>query len=216
MVYFKYIDNGQGPTKVFIGGVHGNEGKTSATFLKSFKKEDFAPGQIYLYNFDKSKYISTLKTEYFQSKMGLKILELIEELKPDFYTELHCYDLAHFERLTSMERFKTQGVPPLIDLGNHVLIGSVSPLIRLDYFQKGAVCQTLEFPCISKLNDEIMKKYDFNLDMARKNYKNYLDLIAKSNTRKQYEEVVFKQYPEQAKLAGDFARKVFGKFFPPY
>ena len=29
MSYFRYIDNGEGPTKLFIGGLHGNEGVTS-------------------------------------------------------------------------------------------------------------------------------------------------------------------------------------------
>ncbi len=33
MSYFRYVDNGEGPTKLFIGGVHGNEGKTSLNFL---------------------------------------------------------------------------------------------------------------------------------------------------------------------------------------
>ena len=34
MSYFRYVDNGEGPTKLFIGGVHGNEGKTSLKFIK--------------------------------------------------------------------------------------------------------------------------------------------------------------------------------------
>ena len=37
MSYFRYIDNGEGPTKLFIGGLHGNEGKTSIKFIKRIK-----------------------------------------------------------------------------------------------------------------------------------------------------------------------------------
>ena len=33
MSYFRYIDNGEGPTKLFIGGVHGDEGKDVLPFL---------------------------------------------------------------------------------------------------------------------------------------------------------------------------------------
>ncbi len=82
-----------------------------------------------------------IKKEYYKSEIGLKILDLIEYFEPDFYTELHCYDLAHFDRLTSMERYTKTGIPPLIDLGNHVLVSSVSPLIRMTYFSTDTVCK---------------------------------------------------------------------------
>ena len=52
MSFFKYIDNGKGPTKLFLGGVHGNEGKTSIKFIKKLKQEDLSSGQFYFYNFD--------------------------------------------------------------------------------------------------------------------------------------------------------------------
>ena len=101
MSYFRYIDNGDGPTKLFIGGLHGNEGVTSLKFIKRIRKEDLSHGQFYFYNFDKTPYISTIKKEYYQSELGLKILNLIEHFNPDFYTELHCYNLKNYEKLTS-------------------------------------------------------------------------------------------------------------------
>ena len=133
MSYFRYIDNGRGPTKLFIGGVHGNEGVTSLKFLRRIGIDDLSPGQFYFYNFDRTKYISTIKKEYYESELGKKILDLICELEPDFYTELHCYNLKNYENLTSMERYRKTGIPPLIKLGNHVLVSSVSPLIRMTY-----------------------------------------------------------------------------------
>ena len=60
MSYFRYVDNGDGPTKLFIGGVHGNEGMTSLKFFKRINDEDLSNGQFYFYNFDKTPYISTI------------------------------------------------------------------------------------------------------------------------------------------------------------
>ena len=64
MSYFRYIDNGEGPTKLFIGGLHGNEGATSIKFLKRINLDDLSHGQFYFYNFDRTDYISTIKKEY--------------------------------------------------------------------------------------------------------------------------------------------------------
>ena len=75
MSFFKNIDNGKGPTKLFLGGVHGNEGKTSIKFIKKLKQEDLSSGQFYFYNFDKTKYISTIKKEYYESDLGQRILK---------------------------------------------------------------------------------------------------------------------------------------------
>ena len=172
MSYFKYIDNGKGPVKLFLGGVHGNEGVTSLKFIKRIKKSDLSNGQFYFYNFDKTPYISTIKKEYYQSELGLKVLDLIKNFNPDFYTELHCYNLKNYEKLTSLERYKKTGVPPLIKLGNHVLVSSVSPLIRMTYFTTDTVCKTLEFPCFEKLTPEIIEEYGFNEKLAVKTYLN--------------------------------------------
>ena len=216
MSYFRYIDNGKGPTKLFIGGVHGNEGVTSLRFLKRIEIEDLSPGQFYFYNFDRTEYISTIKKEYYESELGSRILDLIKYFDPDFYTELHCYDLKNYDRLTSMERYRKTGIPPLIKLGNHVLVSSVSPLIRMTYFSTDTVCKTLEFPCFEKLTPETVKKYDFNQDLAIESYENLLKLILRSPSREHFEKEMMKSYKGQVMLAMKYAEKVFGKDFPPY
>lgn len=216
MSFFKYIDNGKGPTKLFLGGVHGNEGKTSIKFIKKLKQEDLSSGQFYFYNFDKTKYISTIKKEYYESDLGQRILKLINYFEPDFYTELHCFDLSHYDKLTSMNRYKRTGVPPLIPAGNHVLVSSVSPLIRMTYFSTDTVCKTLEFPCIEKLTPEIIEKYDFNKELAVGRYMDLLRLITKCETRMDFENAMMNKYKSQVKLAMDYAKKVFGEDFPPY
>ena len=216
MSYFKYIDNGNGPTKLFLGGVHGNEGKTSIKFIKSLKQEDLSCGQFYFYNFDKTDYISTIKKEYYDSEIGQKILNLIEYFEPDFYTELHCYNLKNYEKLTSMERYVRTGVPPLIKLGNHVLVSSVSPLIRMTYFSTETVCKTLEFPCLEKLTPEIVDEYNFDKKLACQTYEKLLKLILKAPSRQYFEKQMLKDYSSQVDLAVQYAKKVFGEDFPPY
>ena len=216
MSYFRYIDNGEGPTKLFIGGLHGNEGVTSLKFLKRISFDDLSSGQFYFYNFDRTDYISTIKKEYYESELGLRILDLIDRFEPDFYTELHCYNLKNYGRLTSMERYRKTGIPPLIKLGNHVLVSSVSPLIRMTYFSTETVCKTLEFPCLEKLNPEITEKYGFNKNFAIKTYEDLLKLILRSPSREHFECEMLKSYAPQVKLAMEYAEKVFGKDFPPY
>ena len=216
MSFFQYIDNGEGPTKLFLGGVHGNEGKTSIKFIKSINQDDLSCGQFYFYNFDKTDYISTLKKEYYQSDLGQRILKLIEYFNPDFYTELHCFNLANYDKLTSMERYKKTGIPPLIPAGNHVLVSSVSPLIRMTYFSKDTVCKTLEFPCLEKLTPEIVEKYDFDKKLSIGRYMDLLRLITKCESRVDFENAIMKKYKPQVLLAMDYAKKVFGEDFPPY
>lgn len=216
MSYFRYIDNGEGPTKLFIGGVHGNEGVTSLKFLKRIDEEDLSPGQFYFYNFDKTNYISTIKKEYYESELGLKILDLINYFEPDFYTELHCYNLKNYDKLTSMERYNRTGIPPLIKLGNHVLVSSVSPLIRMTYFSTDTVCKTLEFPCIEKLTPDVVKEFGFDKKLAVESYENLLKLILKSPSRQYFEREMLVWYKDQVDLAVQYAQMVFGDDFPPY
>lgn len=216
MSYFQYIDNGRGPTKLFLGGIHGNEGKTSIKFIKSIKQDDLSCGQFYFYNFDRTEYISTIKKEYYESELGQKILKLIEYFEPEFYTELHCYNLKNYNKLTSMERYLKTGVPPLIPAGNHVLVSSVSPLIRMTYFSTDTVCKTLEFPCLEKLTPEIMDNFNFDKELAINRYMDLLTLITKCESRVDFENAMMKKYKTQVKLAMDYAKKVFGEDFPPY
>ena len=157
-----------------------------------------------------------LKKEYYESDLGQRILKLIKYFEPDFYTELHCFNLKNYDKLTSMERYKKTGVPPLIPAGNHVLVSSVSPLIRMTYFSTDTVCKTLEFPCCEKLTPEVMEKFNFDKKSAVERYMDLLRLIAKCETRIDFENAMMIKYKSQVKLAMDYAKKVFGEDFPPY
>ena len=221
MSYFRYIDNGEGPTKLFIGGVHGDEGKDVLPLIKLLSNDDFSSGQIYIYNFDKTPYISTIHREFYQSEQGRKILDLIDYYKPDFYTELHSYNIKHFKKLTSLERLDSQGIPPLIDCGQYVLCSSVSPLIRRKHFTKENICQTLEFPSFRgddlKLSEEeLFEKYDYNYDLSVEEYMSFLRLITLSRNRDDFEERVLKDYKKQADLALKYVKIIYGLDFPRY
>ena len=221
MSYFRYIDNGEGPTKLFIGGVHGDEGKDVLPLIKLLSNDDFSSGQIYIYNFDKTPYISTIHREFYQSEQGKRILDLIDYYKPDFYTELHSYNIKHFKKLTSLERLDSQGIPPLIDCGQYVLCSSVSPLIRRNHFTKENICQTLEFPSFRgedlKLSDEeLFKKYDYDYNLSVKEYMSFLRLITLSKNRNDFEKRVLKDYKKQADLALKYVKIIYGLDFPRY
>lgn len=221
MSYFRYIDNGEGPTKLFVGGVHGDEGQHVLPIIKLLNREDFSPGQIYIYNFDKTPYISTIHKEFYQSEQGKKILDLIDYYKPDFYTELHSYNIRHFKNLTSMDRLDSQGIPPLIDCGEYVLCSSVSPLIRRKHFTKENICQTLEFPTfrgedLKLSDDELYEKYGFDYDASVKEYMSFLRLITLSKNRDDFEKRVLKDYKKQADLALKYVKIIYGLDFPRY
>ena len=221
MSYFRYIDNGEGPTKLFIGGVHGDEGKDVLPLIKLLSNDDFSSGQIYIYNFDKTPYISTIHREFYQSEQGKKILDLIDYYKPDFYTELHSYNIKHFKKLTSLERLDNQGIPPLIDCGQYVLCSSVSPLIRRNHFTKENICQTLEFPSfrgedLKLSDDELFEKYDYDYSLSVKEYLSFLRLITLSKNRNDFEKRVLKDYKKRADLALKYVKIIYGLDFPRY
>ena len=208
MSYFRYIDNGEGPTKLFIGGVHGDEGKDVLPLIKLLSNDDFSSGQIYIYNFDKTPYVSTIHREFYESEQGKRILDLVDYYKPDFYTELHSYNIKHFDRLTSLERLDKDGIPPLIDC-------------RRKHFTKENICQTLEFPSfrgedLKLSDDELFEKYDYDYDASVHEYMSFLRLITLSRNRDDFEKRVLKDYKKQADLALKYVKIIYGLDFPRY
>lgn len=216
MSYFRFIDKGKGPTKLFVGGIHGHEGETTIDFFKSLSYSDFSNGKTFIYNFDNTSYISTLEREYYDSEIGKTIINLIEKYKPDFYTELHCYNIENYQKLISPNRKEYQGVPPLIELENHILISSISPLIRTKHFSMKTVCKTLEIPC-NKNNyldlDEVNK---LNIMSSYNTYLNIVKILAKVKNREEFQNIMIKKYPKQVELAEKYAKEIFGENFPPF
>lgn len=202
MGFFKLIDKGPGFKRLFIGGVHGKEGLSTIKALKRISEEDVKEGNLIIYNCDESKYISTLNPLYYESKIGKEVLYLIDHYQPDMYIELHCYKPESYDTLTDMDRKKKAGVPPLIELENGVLIGSVSPQIRTTVFRKKNICITLEMPCNPSAK---------TLEL----YTNFLKVLAGAKSREDLEDKAKKIYPEQVETSQKYAWEIFGDY-PPF
>jgi hypothetical protein len=200
--YFKIISQGEQPNRLFIGGVHGKEGQSTIHALEQLTDDDVNKGRLVIYNCDDTAYLSTIKREYYETEIGREILYLIQFYKPQIYVELHCYKKENYIKLTNPHRRSEQGVPPLIELEERVLIGSVSPYIRTSLFKRNDICMTLEMPC--KIENKALQVYV-----------NVLKIIASSNNRKELEEKMKNVYPEQVETARIYAKEFFGDY-PPF
>lgn len=200
--YSKIIDKGNGPSRLFVGGVHGKEGITTLKALSNLDEDSVSSGKLSIYNFDETPYLSTLHKAYYSSDMGKKVISLIKKYKPTVYLEAHCYKEKSYEKLVDEDRKGRVGVPPLIELEEGVLIGSVAPFLRLNCFKKQDICITLEIPCSPS------KKA---LDV----YVNILKAVASSRIRKDLEVTIGSRYPEQIETARRYAIEFFGDY-PPF
>jgi len=200
--YFKIIYRGEQPNRLFIGGVHGKEGQSTIQALEQLTDDDVNKGRLVIYNCDITAYLSTLKREYYETEIGKEIIYLIDYYKPQIYVELHCYMKENYIKLTNPNRRSEQGVPPLIELEEGVLIGSVSPYIRTSLFKRNDICMTLEMPCQPGNN-------------SLQVYLDVLKILASSNKRKDLEEKMKNVYPEQVDTARRYAQEFFGDY-PPF
>lgn len=214
MSFFKLIDKGPGLTRLFVGGVHGKEGLSTIKALKRIQSSDIKTGKLIIYNCDQSKYISTLDSNYYQSKMGKEILRLINYYKPEMYVEAHCYHHKSYEKLIDLDREEISGVPPLIELEKGILMGSVSPHIRTSSFKREDICLTLEMPCIED-NECYQENKCPNPEESLEIYLKTLKILAESNNRSDLEKNVSKYYPQQVKTARRYAHEFFGEY-PPF
>ncbi len=204
MSFFRLIQKNNGPRRLFLGGVHGKEGLTTIKALKMINFNDVKTGKLIIYNCNTTPYVSTLKRYYYHTKQGREILDLVKYYKPSIYVEAHCYKCSNYDKLIDPERKKKIGVPPLIELENKVLVGSVSPHIRTKLFKKMDVCITLEMPCTTKVDKKAFKIYT-----------NVLKVIASINDRRELENRLRTKYPEQVETARKYAIDFFGDY-PPF
>ncbi len=193
------IKKGNGPTRLFIGGVHGKEGLTTIELLKNLNEDDVVNGELILFNCPESKYISTLDPRYYKTEMGMTIINTIKKYRPEIYVELHCYKPSSYNKLINLNRKDEAGVPPLIELEDGVLISSVAPYLRTELFKREDVCITLEMPCNPSLN-------------SKKVYLEILKQIASSDNRKEFEDKLKIKYPLQVERARLYAAEFFGEY----
>jgi hypothetical protein len=202
--FFRLIDKGDGPVRLFVGGVHGREGLTTIRALRRLGFNDIDNGRLIIYSCNPTPYISTLNPDYYRSPQGREILRLIEKYRPSTYLEAHCYRRENYDKLTDPSRKSSEGVPPLIELEEGVLIGSVSPHIRKKLFKRDDICLTVEMPCLDGGSDR-------SLDV----YVEFLRTVASSESRKELELRLEGRYPVQVETARRYAREFFGEY-PPF
>jgi hypothetical protein len=185
-VYSHYINRGQGPSRLFVGGVHGKEGQTTIKALKSFDEGYLKNGKLFLCNFPESHYISTLKRKYYDNTRGLELLSLIKKVKPKIYLELHCYRKKSYFQLTREDRKTENGIPSLVELDKGILMGSISPIIRSVFFKQHDFPFILEIPCIPD-------------EGAIKVYLDVMNIAAGSDDRFEILKKLELKYPQQVK-----------------
>jgi len=202
--FFRFIDKGDGPVRLFVGGVHGREGLTTIRALRRLGFNDIERGRLIIYSCNPTPYISTLNPDYYSSPQGREILRIIEKYRPSTYLEAHCYRRENYDRLTDPSRKSSEGVPPLIELEEGVLIGSVSPHIRKKLFRREDICLTVEMPCL-----------DGGSDKSLEVYVEFMRTVASSETREELELRLGSKYPAQVETARRYAREFFGEY-PPF
>jgi len=182
------------PVRLVVGGLHGREGIVTESILRGASKE-VKKGSLILCNLSKrSRYISTLSLAYYQTKIGKHLLFLIRKYKPEIYIELHSYRRNVYSKLTDPYRKKRMGVPPLIDLEDGILLGSVSPYIRTSEFRKHDLCLTLDVPAELKDVYKVIK---------------ILNMVIASQDRFEFLEKLRERYPVQVRIA----EKIFYEYF---
>jgi len=191
---------GGGARKLFVGGLHGDEGLYTAPILETLASEveaDDNYGDLIIVPSLTmgGRYIGVLSEEYYRSREGMMLTGLIKRYKPSFYFELHAYGESYYHRLTNPEREKREGVPPFVDLDdhehthNHILLGSIAPVLR-ELFSAGDFCLTIELP-----------KWRGNEEGVREEVMQILRIGLLSLTRTEMLTQLRKMYPDALKRA---------------
>ncbi|MCW3137722.1 MAG: DUF2119 domain-containing protein [Methanophagales archaeon] len=197
-----------GASKLFVGGLHGNEGLYTAPILETLASEAEAEleSEVEVDSNDNNgdviivpsltmsgRYIGVLSKEYYRSREGMILTGLIKRYKPSFYFELHAYGESSYPRLTNPEREKIEGVPPFVDLDdpthNHILLGSIAPVLR-KLFSTRDFCLTIELP--KRRSDE---------DVVREEVLVILRIGLRSETRAEMLTQLRKMYPDALRRA---------------
>jgi hypothetical protein len=174
------------PVRLFVGGLHGREGIITKHVLEDVSRKVENDSLILCNLSIKSKYISTLDPKYYQIRSGKHLLLLIRKYRHEIYIELHSYQRKYCSNLTASDRTKERGVPPLVDLEDGILLGSVSPVIRTTEFKKNDLCLSLDIP--TDIND--LQKIV-----------NILNTATSSCNRFEFLEKFRKAYPTQIQIA---------------
>ncbi|AGB49889.1 hypothetical protein Metho_1700 [Methanomethylovorans hollandica DSM 15978] len=190
---YKMLGDGD-PIRLFVGGLHGNEWMDTSDILEGLTPP--AVGSLAIIPIIcKEKYVSTLEESYYRT-LGRPIIQAVEALRPSIYIEFHSYSKQNQKLLTGADRIHKTGVPAYSQLDNDVLLGSVSPVIRKDYFPAESLC----------LSFEIQKENRISKDYGSKIAEKMKECLSKEH----FIEQLTKRYPEQTKKVMEDYRNFYG------
>jgi len=132
------------PVRLLAAGLHGDEWKSTSKRLEELTTP--AVGTLLVISkVSDREYLSTLDKDYY-TKYAPLLLDAIRTYRPQIYLELHSYSSKNFAVLTDKSRLEQEGVPAYIKIESGILMGSVSPHIRVDYFSPYDLCISFEMP----------------------------------------------------------------------
>ena len=182
------------PVRLFVAGLHGNEWRDTSHLLLDLEPPEKGTLAI-IPQIDRGEYLSTLEDNYYID-IGYRIIEAVEMLKPDIYLELHSYYAGNRMNLTDKDRIDKTGVPAYSYIDEGMLLGSVAPYIRKNYFPMEALCVSFE----------IQKSCERSRVFAKK----MLDIFKEFTSRDDFINFLNKNYPVQAKKAIENYKRFYG------
>lgn len=182
------------PVRLFVAGLHGDEWRDTSDILHKINPPEHGT-LITIPVVNSGKYISTLDENYYKHQ-GKKIINTIIKYQPSIYVELHSYSSENLTNLTDKNRINRIGVPAYSKLDNNVLLGSVAPYIRRNYFSKESLCLSFEI----KKSDE--KSREFAVEMV--------DIVKECDSRDGFIVLLKQKYPKQAEKAIENYKKFYG------
>jgi hypothetical protein len=174
------------PVRLFAGGLHGDEWETTTPLLEGLT-QPLTGTLLVMSKVSGNEYLSTLDRDYY-TQYAPHLLEAITEHCPGIYLELHSYSKDNFSILTGDGRFERHGVPAYIEIEAGVLMGSVSPHIRRDYFSPYDLCVSFEMP---------KRPSGQTLEVIGR----LLDLVKECRDRDAFVRYMKTHYPEQTSVA---------------
>lgn len=182
------------PVRLFVAGLHGDEWRDTSDILYKINPPEHGT-LITIPVVNSGEYVSTLNKNYYKHQ-GKMIIDSIIKYQPDIYVELHSYSGENLTNLTDKNRINRIGVPGYSKLDNSVLLGSVAPYIRRNYFSKEALCLSFEI----KKSDE--KSREFAAKMV--------NIVKECRSRDEFVVFLKHKYPEQAQKAIENYKKFYG------
>ncbi|MEA3294313.1 MAG: DUF2119 family protein [Euryarchaeota archaeon] len=174
------------PVRLLAAGLHGDEWRSTSKRLEGLTTP--AVGTLLVIpKVSGREYMSTLDKDYY-TKYAPLLLDAIRINKPQIYLELHSYSNENFSVLTYENRMEQEGVPAYIEIESGILMGSVSPHVRVDYFSPYDLCISFEMP--KHPSEESLKVID-----------RLVGVVKGCESRSDFVEYMKKHYPRQTSAA---------------